>query len=405
MQTSPLNRRLLLAAAGAAIALSGQTYAGAALPELSFALSTKIDAAGLGEAQLLPAGEFAARDGRPGPGKKWRLGDAEGRALAARINATAGATPLVIDYEHQTLTASEKGHPAPAAGWISRTEWRDGIGLFATVKWTPRAKSYIEAGEYLYISPVITANEADQVTGVLMGALVNYPALLGMEAAVAALSSLSTRHHIDPKSHQEPSDMNREALCALLGLAATATDAQINAAITALSGELPNLRAALTEVAALKARPLLPAAVASALGVAPTADETVALSAVATLRTATGAGDANALAAIAALQGQLAALQAKVGGSEVATLVSQAVTDKKLLPAMTAWATDLGNKDLTALKAFISAAPALDGLSGQSNGQERGQGDATQTTALAGQVMAAFGLSADQFAKGAKQAA
>ena len=137
---------------------------------------------------------------------------------------------------------------------------------------------------------------------------------------------------------------------------------------------------------------------------APTADETAALSAVTSLRTATGAGDANALAAIAALQGQLAALQARVGGSEVDALVSQAITDKKLLPAMKAWATDLGNKDLTALKAYVASAPALDGLSGQSGGQERGGAGASETTALAGQVMNAFGLSAEQFAKGKKAA-
>ena len=37
--------------------------------------------------QLLPAGEFAAADGRPGPGRTWRLSDEQGRALADAIGA------------------------------------------------------------------------------------------------------------------------------------------------------------------------------------------------------------------------------------------------------------------------------------------------------------------------------
>lgn len=41
-------------------------------------------AAAAREVQLLPAGEFAARDGRPGPGQKWRLDDAGGRAPVVR---------------------------------------------------------------------------------------------------------------------------------------------------------------------------------------------------------------------------------------------------------------------------------------------------------------------------------
>lgn len=394
MHTAPRSRHVFCLSAG---------LAGAALLATTFVLTGQLDAQGVGSAQLLPVGEFAARDGRPGPGKKWRISNAQGRALAARINGVAAQTPMLFDYEHQTLTAAEKGHLAPAAGFADQVEWRDDVGLYARVKWTAAARGRIDAGEYRYISPVIVTDDDGVVTDVLMGSLVNYPALLGMEAAVASLNGLTARHAylFHPHLQQEP-PMNREALCALLGLPADATDAQINAAVTALAGELPGLRTAQGQVVALQARPEVPARLAVVLGIAPTAGEAEALSAVASLRTANGGSDGNTLAAIAALQGELAALRATVGGNEVTALVDQAVADKKLLPAMKAWATDLGKKDIAALKAYIAAAPAIDGLGGQSGGQERGGATVPQTSALAAQVMAAFGLTPEQFAKGAK---
>lgn len=140
-----------------------------------------------GVAQLLPAGDFSGRDGRPGAGRKWRVDDVQGRALAAQMNVTAARTPIVIDYDHQTLNAGSNGAKAPAAGWIHGVEWRDGRGLFARVEWTPAAKAHIEAGEYRYISPVIFYDKQTLVvTGVAMASLVNLPALLGMDAATTA---------------------------------------------------------------------------------------------------------------------------------------------------------------------------------------------------------------------------
>ena len=111
--------------------------------------------AGLGRAQVLPAGEFAARDGRPGPGKCWTLTDAAGTQLAAELSVIAAQTPIAIDYEHQTLLAATNGQPAPAAGWMLGFDWLAGEGLFAEVRWTPRALALIAADEYRYISPVI----------------------------------------------------------------------------------------------------------------------------------------------------------------------------------------------------------------------------------------------------------
>lgn len=156
----------------------------AALLAPAFALGSSV-----GIAQLLPAGEFVARDGRPGPGKCWRISDAQGKQLAAKLNATASQTPIVIDYEHQTLLSKDNGREAPAAGWIRGAQWRPGQGLFATVEWTAHAKARIAAGEYRYISPVITYDDDGNVTGLQLAALVNHPALIGMEPVLAELAA------------------------------------------------------------------------------------------------------------------------------------------------------------------------------------------------------------------------
>jgi phage I-like protein len=142
------------------------------------------------EAQILPAGEFTGRSGRPGKGLSWKLSDQAGQALAAKLSARHASTKFNFDYEHQTMLAEKNGQPAPAAGWAQQFVWRDGEGLFAAgPQWNDRAKQMIEAGEYLYISPVIVYNtNTGAVSDVLNAALVNVPDIIGMEA-VAKLSA------------------------------------------------------------------------------------------------------------------------------------------------------------------------------------------------------------------------
>ncbi len=333
-----------------------------------------------GRVQLLPAGEFAARDGRPGPGKTWKLTDAQGEALAAAVNKVAALTPIVIDYEHQTLTAAEKGHKAPAAGWINHVEWLTGKGLFGDqVDWTAAAKAHIEADEYRFISPVITYDAAGNVTGFQLAALTNHPGLLGMEPAMAAaLSAFAGSTHPE----QESTVTLLAALIAGLGLKADATEAD-----------------AITAVAALKAQvaapPVVPTALASSLKLAAGADMTAACTAVAALV----ATEASATTTIAALQGEIATLRAKGAGDEVATAVDKALADGKLLPAQKDWALSLGRKDMAALTGFIATAPKL------APGATQTQGDPDQkdkTAALSAeqtQVFAAFGIKAEDAKK------
>lgn len=329
-----------------------------------------------GRAQLLPAGEFAARDGRPGVGKTWKLTDAQGEALAATVNQVAAQTPIVIDYEHQTLTATEKGHKAPAAGWIKHVEWLTGKGLFADVDWTEAAKAHIDAKEYRFISPVITYDASGKVTGFQLAALTNHPGLLGMEPAMAALSTFAGF----PTTEQESDVTLLAALIAGLGLKAETTEAEAIAAVAALKAQV--------------VAPKVPEALVATLKLKPDADMTAACTAVAALV----ATDTAATTTIAALQGEIATLKAKGAGDEVVAAVDKALADGKLLPAQKDWALSLGRKDMAALTGFIASAPVL--APGQT--QTQGDPDPNKTAALSAQqteVFESFGIKPDDAKK------
>ena len=188
-----------------------------------------------GRIQLFPAGEFSARDGRPGTlkgvkAKAWTLTFETAAAVIARWQQRE--TPLVVDYEHQTINAAENGKPAPAAGWIESLE-AGPDGLYATVKWTDAARAFIQADEYRYISPVFSFDpETGAVLELKSAALTNYPALDGMDAVTA-------RAEDDPPMKKE----TLEALRHFFGLAA---DADEDAALAALKAQGQPLAAMLT---------------------------------------------------------------------------------------------------------------------------------------------------------------
>jgi phage I-like protein len=354
-------------------------------------LSASLSLTAAAVVQLLPAGQFAARDGRPGPGKSWTLTDAQGRQIAAALNAQSAKTRFLFDVDHQTIRAEANGQPAPAAGWATRFEWRPGQGLYALdATWTDQARGWIESGQYAYISPVITFDDAGTVTGVLMAAITNYPALLGMDPLGAELSA-RLQAQFSPDHNPTESRMDLAQLVALLGLATGSDAAAVLSAITALKAK--------AEAPPVATAPLS-AAVATALGVAPTADEATALTAITTLKC--GANNSSTQV-IAALQGQLAALTTKLNTDEVEQMVEKAiVADRKLLPVQRQWATDLGKKNIADLKAYLASAPALlPGVGGQTGGIDPsgGAGGVAALNAAQAEVLASMGVSTDAYAK------
>ena len=353
-------------------------------------LATALPLAANGRAQILPAGTFAARDGRPGLGKNWTISDEQGAALAAQLNTVSAKTPISIDYEHQTILAAQNGQPAPAAGWMTSFEWQPGQGLYAAVNWTPRAKGFIDGLEYRYISPVILYDATGTVTGLHNAALVSTPAILGMDAVVAALASLSAAALPAPKtspSQPKAPQMELTTLIALCGLASSASAADVTACIQALM-----------------ARPAVPAALSAALGLQVNTDEAAALAA---LTKRLGTPDAATLQLVATLQTQLGTLSAQVRDRQVLEVVDGAIAVHKLIPAQRDWAIGLGKQDMAQLTAFVASAVAVPGLAGQLHGRgDNGggaQGDAL--TPLQAMLAAQMGLEPTKYLAQLKAAA
>lgn len=275
-----------------------------------------------GEAlRVLPAGNFRARDGRPSDVPAWKLDAQSANKLIAKLHQRADA--LVIDYEHQTLHAASNGRDAPAAGWMPpKFEYRaDGLHA-ASVEWTARAKAAIDAKEYRYFSPVFLYDKrTGEITDLLMGALTNSA---GLDGLTDLSERVAARFSIQP---HEDTTMTKEQL-ALLGLAENATDEHITAALTALKSRAD---AATTELAALKAQ-------------SPDPTKYVPI------------------AAVTALQTEVAALKTAHTEREIDGLIQSAMDEGKVLPAMESWARELGKKDLAQLKAFIAAAQPIAAL-------------------------------------------
>lgn len=323
-----------------------------AIALLTAALSLQASA----DTQLLPAGEFTGRDGRPGKGLTWKLTDEKGRALAAKLNARHAKTKFNLDYEHQSFLAEQNGQPAPASGWATKFEWRDGVGLFSVgTQWTARAKLMIEAGEYLYISPVIVYDKkTGEVLDVFNASLVSNPDLLDMNpVAQERVARLNASFSTDP----EIDSMNPvlKALLKALGLADDATEAQATAALTSLQTARSDLTALL-----------------KSLGVAETTDAATATTAIATLRAKAdkGGGEVDptkwvSLDKFNQLNTEVAALKASGVNREVDELIAQATADGKCAGVVADVWRDVGKKDIAQLRALIDKTPANPALAGQ----------------------------------------
>lgn len=307
------------------------------------------------EIQLLPAGEFRARvTGRPDDAPYWYI-DA---ALASVIIADFETQKVrsVIDYEHQTLLTAKNGQPAPASGWFSKLEWREGVGLFATdVEWTERAAAMIEAKEYLYLSPVFAYDKkTGAVRKVLHAALTNNPDLDGMDAVAANQFA----QLIDQQLATEALNMNEllEQLRWLLNLPVTSTAEEVTA----------ELQKAIDQIKVAQ-----PTAAASAdfniVGlIKQQADQIAALTA-----SASNPDPSRfvPVATMQTLQNEFAALRAQITEREVNEVVTAALASGKILPAQEAWARGHGKENLASLRAYLEGAQPIAALTGtQTNG-------------------------------------
>lgn len=397
------------------------------------ALTTPLPRDAGDDVQILPAGTFRARDGRPAECAAWRLGAAQALPLMARLRHRG--RDVLIDYEHQTLYAPENGRPAPASGWLdpAALSFDAEGGLRASaIRWTDAARARIDAEEYRYLSPVISYDGATgDVLDIAHIALTNTPAV-DTEPLRAALSHLQSHQEIAHMKFSErlaalmllrelktPAELATKAgiteAAATAALAAqSAPDAAVTAALaTALKVEPADLdppaapdaalRARLATAAGLAATATWTAVLATALGVAGEADEPALAAALTARRSSppSPTGVDAATAALAALQAEVASLRASQHAGEVETLIRGALADGRLLDGMADWARQLGRDDPARLRDYLAAAQPIAALRGmQSGGTEPPGASQGRMTASQSAVARALGISDERWAQG-----
>ena len=174
------------------------------------------------------------------------------------------------------------------------------------------------------------------------------------------------------------------ALSAALGLAASADEAAAAAAVTAL-----------------KTKPIVPVALSAALGLTGEITEAAAVTAITTLK----AGTDSSTQLLVQLQGRVNELTTAQVDRGLNELLDKAITDKKITPTSREHYAAIGRSNIAQLSTLIAALPSIPGLDGQSGGKGPGDTGSAALSAQGAAVMASFGLSAEQFAKGAKASA
>ena len=208
--------------------------------------------------QLLPAGRFHARDGRPHDvSEGWQM-DA---GIAARLidGVRALGQDVLIDYEHNQLRKNEGLAPEAlaAAGWFNadEMEWRENRGLFIKPRWTPAAQKRVDDHDFAFLSAVFPYDITGTPLELRMAALTNDPGVTGMERLAALAAEFTFNHH----QPQERSPMNEilRQLLAKLGIdvaeGAEPTDEQLKTALATAEDALTAKKNSGDQVAALSA--------------------------------------------------------------------------------------------------------------------------------------------------------
>lgn len=297
--------------------------------------------------RLMPAGTFHAPRGAAEGTGPWHL-TAEAAQAIIQL-AAARSTDIAIDYEHQILYSEKNGQPAPASGWVDprSLEYRED-GLYGTVAWTAKARAAIEEGpngeppEYRYLSPVFPYDVNGVPLDLLHIALTNTPAI-DEGAAQLAAARMAITHDVNDDA-QEIDTVKREQLIQTLGLAAEATDEQIDTAIAAL-------KAAQADAEEFR----------TALGAK---DDAKPAEAVAALKaTSAVAADMNLYVPKAVYEEttqQLAALKASSNAAELDALIKEGLDDGRIPGQKTAdW---LRTQGIAACKAHLDGAPSIAAL-------------------------------------------
>lgn len=345
--------------------------------------------------KLIPAGTFSGRDGR-GP---YQAADLE--RIADTTRRYAGATDILIDYEHQSRNSQENGKPAPAAGWIKEVQAR-ADGLYGRVEWTAAAASAIKAKEYRYISPVYFHTKAGDVLALQTVALTNIPNLDLFEVSAHTIFSAA----------QTTTEVSMKRLLAALGLSEGGSEDDVLVAINSLltSSTAIAVAAGLTKDA--KSEAIATAVhsafadrkkIAIAAGKAENASVDDIVSVLASAHTAATPDPTKfvPIAQVTAMQADINALKNGAAAEKAEEAVAQAIKDGKLIPALKEWGVSMHTADPAKFAEFIGKAPVLTSAQRTATAQAPGTvADVLSDAELA--VQRQMGLSTEQMLAGRK---
>lgn len=330
--------------------------------------------------QIFPAGSFSPLRGAFMGEGPWHMDEAAATRLINKMSAQKN--PILIDYEHQSLTANELGHPAPAAGWVSTSslEWhQDGFYAVSDNIFTQRAAAMIGADEYRYLSPVFIYDKTTgQPIDILSIGLTNTPAIDNMKAITlaAAMASITTTQG----NAMELSEL-MERLCYLFNLPLTTTPEEMKV-------ELDKVKTMLGADTATTGT----AAATSLLNFIQAKDSQIAA-----LTLAAERPDPERFVPVAVLTAmQGLAKQSTDDGKKQAVAALISANPTKIIPAAEQWATDLGLKDISLLEQYLAATPPIAALSTRQSASVVVD-DADNLTAEELAVCRAVGISADDF--------
>jgi phage I-like protein len=339
-----------------------------------------------GELQLTPAGSFRGIDGRPAEVPAWNIDS----AIAANVIAfnSSRNIDLVIDYEHQTLHKEKNGQPAPAAGWFSGAGlvFREGEGLFARAELTQRAKDYIAAGEYKYLSPVFFYDKkTGNVLGIHSAALTNTPNIDGMAEVAIAAASADLAQLTNPQETTMDIEDLLEQLRWLFNLPTLATKEEVMAELQKAVNAIKQSNPTETAAASFSITGLVTGLNAQVAALSAATPDPAKYAPVETMQ---------------ALQSELADLKKANLQRDVDGVVVAAMSQGKLLPAQEKWARDLGMSNLAALNQYLETAQPIDALTGTQTGgnppEVKPQGELSEAQLA---MCTATGVSPDEFKK------
>lgn len=279
--------------------------------------------------QLFPKGAAKPRDSR----EAWTITDPAQIALAS-----AQFMPGLIDVDH-TADQAVPGTTAPAFGWIEEVkgEGPEGEpGVWGRVAWTMLGKTALADRQYRYISPAFYFDDAREVQAVFRATLTNNPAL--------HLKALATAERVT----KTETLMDLTKIAAALALAATATEAEILAAINGKTAEHTAFATRLKTIGA-------------GAGLTGAIDDDAAIALATKLKTppADKKDGFVPVAEFDKLAKDFATLQSSISGNQATAAVDAAIEGGRITPALREWAVDYATRDPKGFAAFIGKAPKL----------------------------------------------